>query len=89
MNKFVLLVSIFLLVASGQSEEPGFRIALTSKGLDYSKALSMTMNSAYTSFSVPQVGIPILEKELASLNIPDISGSAGTPVGSIDYDLKK
>ena len=42
MDKFVLLVSI-LLVASGQSEEPGFRIALTSKGLDYSKTTSKLM----------------------------------------------
>jgi len=28
-----------------------------------------------------------LEKSLSSLTIPDISGSAGTPIGSIDYSL--
>ena len=36
---------------------------------------------------VCQVGVPILEKELSSLSIPDISGSAGTPIGTVDYHL--
>ena len=40
-------------------------------------------------FTVRQVGIPILEQQLASVTIPDISGSAGTPIGSIDYDLTR
>ena len=38
---------------------------------------------------VVQVGIPILEQQLSSLNIPDISGSAGTPIGTVDYDLTR
>ena len=38
---------------------------------------------------VRQVAIPILEHALSSLSIPDISGSAGTPIGSIDYSLSK
>ena len=36
-----------------------------------------------------QVAIPILEAALSDLTIPDISGSAGTPIGSIDYSLSK
>jgi lipopolysaccharide-binding protein len=34
-----------------------------------------------------QVGIPILEQELLTMAIPDISGDADTPVGHISYDL--
>jgi len=33
--------------------------------------------------------VPILEKELLDLSIPDISGTAGTPIGKIDYLLKE
>ena len=35
------------------------------------------------------VGIPILEKELLTVAIPDISGDADTPIGSISYSLSK
>ena len=39
---------------------------------------------------VNQVGIPILEQELSSINIPDKSGSARISViGKIDYDLTR
>ena len=38
---------------------------------------------------VRQVAIPILEQALSSLSIPDISGSAGTPIGSVEYSLSK
>jgi lipopolysaccharide-binding protein len=57
--------------SAASTKVPGFRTALTSKGLDY----------------ICQVGVPILEKELSSLSIPDISGSAGTPIGTVDYHL--
>ncbi|XP_065830579.1 bactericidal permeability-increasing protein-like [Oscarella lobularis] len=61
-----------LLVSHGVvSVNPGFRIELSEKGLDY----------------VRQVAMPILVKQLQNLAIPDQSGSAGTPVGSIDYSL--
>ena len=39
------------------------------------------------SCSVCQVAVPILEKKLSSLAIPDVSGSADTPIGTIDYEL--
>ena len=38
---------------------------------------------------VCEVAVPILEKELLGLSIPDVSGTAGTPIGKIDYSLKK
>lgn len=50
---------------------PGFKTEITQTGLDY----------------VRQVGIPILISELQNLNIPDQSGSTGSPIGDIDYDL--
>jgi len=50
---------------------PGFRVCLTNKGMDYAREVEM----------------PILAQELQSLTIPDISGSAESPVGHIDYDI--
>lgn len=41
------------------------------------------------SIPVCTVGVPILEKELADISIPDISGDASTPVGGISYTLSK
>jgi hypothetical protein len=52
---------------------PGFKTEITQTGLDY----------------VRQVGIPILISELQNLNIPDQSGSTGSPIGDIDYDLTR
>jgi lipopolysaccharide-binding protein len=68
-------LSLFFL-ASGlltacDSVNPGFQTALTSKGLNY----------------IVQVGLPILKSELSNLQIPDISGKAGSPIGNIDYEL--
>lgn len=40
-------------------------------------------------FPACEVGIPILEKELSTLTIPDITGDADTPIGHITYDLTK
>lgn len=31
----------------------------------------------------------MLEKTLSTLSIPDVSGHAGTPVGSVEYSLSK
>ena len=39
--------------------------------------------------SVDQVGLPILELYLADVTVPDVSGSAGIVVGSIDYEVTK
>jgi lipopolysaccharide-binding protein len=73
MLAYQLPACLLMLTASALAQtQPGFRIAITSKGFDY----------------IRQVGIPILVSELSSLTIPDISGSAGTPLGSVDYSLK-
>eukprot|EP00118_Oscarella_pearsei_P000198 m.4415 g.4415 ORF g.4415 m.4415 type:complete len:501 (+) comp10700_c0_seq1:23-1525(+) len=64
----------FLLVLSplrSLALNPGFRTEILEKGLDY----------------VRQIGIPILINQLQGVSIPNQSGSASTPVGSIDYSL--
>ena len=43
--------------------------------------------SAVRADYLRSVAIPILEKELLTISIPDISGKAETPVGHISYDL--
>ena len=35
------------------------------------------------------VGIPLLKTELASITIPDISGSINIAVGDVSYDVSK
>eukprot|EP00731_Ephydatia_muelleri_P031068 Em0022g582a len=66
------VVGVFAaILAVASAVSPGFQTALTEKAFGY----------------IVQVGIPILEQQLSSLNIPDISGSAGTPIGTVDYDL--
>ena len=51
----------------------------------------MMMSLTRISFipAVVQVGLPILKSELSNLQIPDISGKAGSPIGNIDYELHK
>lgn len=47
-------------------------------------------NHLLLSFIVCQVGVPILEQQLASITIPDVSGSTSIDVvGRIDYSLSK
>lgn len=45
----------------------------TQRGLDY----------------IRHVGLPLLEKEIDNLNIPDISGVTTTPLGAIQYKISK
>ncbi|XP_064385923.1 bactericidal permeability-increasing protein-like [Halichondria panicea] len=69
-----VLLTVLLTVCLAEDTlavNPGFKTTITSKGLDY----------------IRQVGIPILEQSLSSITIPDISGKAGTPIGSISYSL--
>ena len=115
MQRVVLFISLLLLELHGSSTaaNPGFRTAITTKGLDYGQFLRLSpmtdttnvqlklagavrcpeLHSAlFYCFSCPtacQVAVPILEKELLSLTIPDITGKADTPIGSVDYELKK
>ncbi|XP_064388193.1 bactericidal permeability-increasing protein-like [Halichondria panicea] len=59
--------------SKSQAPNPGFRTAITNKGLSY----------------VLQVGLPILKQELSSVHIPDISGSTHVNVvGKVEYSLK-
>ena len=46
-------------------------------------------NSVLSVCPVAKVGIPLLEQELRSLAIPDISGSASITVGKVDYKISK
>lgn len=34
-----------------------------------------------------KVAIPIIQEKIQDLDIPDVSGSAKTPVGHVDYSL--
>lgn len=53
------------------SAQPGFKTTLTQSGLDYLRT----------------IGVELLQQALSSLKIPDITGSTGTPIGTIDYQL--
>jgi hypothetical protein len=44
-----------------------------------------TTNAAHATLC--KVALPILVHDLQTMSIPDIHGSAGTPIGSISYDL--
>eukprot|EP00731_Ephydatia_muelleri_P031065 Em0022g579a len=66
-----ILAVFATIIAVSTASNPGFQTALTEKAFGY----------------VVQVGIPILEQQLSSLTIPDISGSAGSPIGTIDYTV--
>jgi len=59
------------ILPSIEAELPGFKTAVTQNGLNYFET----------------VGIEILEKILATLVIPDLSGDAGTPIGHVDWWL--
>ncbi|XP_019854891.1 PREDICTED: bactericidal permeability-increasing protein-like isoform X1 [Amphimedon queenslandica] len=73
-NRVLALIPtvLILLMTTFVRADPGFRLTITSKGLDY----------------VIETGIPILEQQLSNIDIPDISGSASSPIGTIDYELK-
>ena len=50
---------------------------------------SIPLCSSACAIVVRSVGIPILEKELSDMKIPDIDGKAKSPIGKIDYSLKE
>ncbi|XP_004207962.1 bactericidal permeability-increasing protein [Hydra vulgaris] len=68
-------MSIFWICVVGFSVASCFPIDIlnnsTQNGLDY----------------VRKLGVPFIEKELLSLSIPDVKGTAKTPVGSISYEI--
>ncbi|XP_065830580.1 bactericidal permeability-increasing protein-like [Oscarella lobularis] len=59
----------FALFCSVSAPNPGFRTEITQKGLDY----------------VRQIGIPILEEKLKSIDIPKVTGEADSPIGTVSY----
>ena len=93
MLKLIILTALLSLAAS---HNPGFRTAVTAKGLNYSEFslhFILIYNPVCSWFlicsSVDQVGLPILEQYLADVTVPDVSGSASIVVGSIDYEVTK
>ena len=79
------------LAVIGSTKNPGFRIAMTNKGLEYSKNIfphSIIILIVSILLAQEKV-IPILKKELGSLKIPNTSGNGNSPIGSLDYKLKK
>ncbi len=95
MISFILLLCTLFAIVFGQN--PGFRTAITSKGFDYSEQVVYRQHSIlshllimFLSWIVDAVGIPILQQQLANVNVPDISGSTSIDVvGKIDYSLSK
>jgi len=68
----VCVVVLMCALSVCQSQtNPGIKAFVGQSGLNY----------------IVAVGIPILEQELQTINVPDITGKVGTPVGTIEYDL--
>ena len=91
-NYMCLLTMLFMsLAVIGSTKNPGFRIAVTNKGLEYSKNIfpHSVIILIVSILLVQKMGISILKKKLGSLKIPNTSGNGKTPVGSLDYKLKK
>lgn len=64
---------------------PGFKAAVTQPGLDY--AVKVTIRTISLP-STAQVGVPLIQKALPNVAIPNQSGDAHVPVlGHIDYSL--
>jgi len=72
MNGALFLVALCLaLICSCGAQKVGVTATISWGGLAYLK----------------DVGIEVLEADLTSLSIPDITGTASTPIGSISYQL--
>eukprot|EP00041_Stephanoeca_diplocostata_P012067 m.201118 g.201118 ORF g.201118 m.201118 type:complete len:97 (+) comp18795_c1_seq1:74-364(+) len=70
-QQFISVVIFALSVQCNGNLVPGIKIGLSNAGMQY--ALS--------------VAVPIIENDAKDVSVPDIHGSAGTPVGSVDYDI--
>ena len=69
-----LVAFLVLVVATGDSSfaaNPGAKATLSKDGINHIIAQTL----------------PLIIQEVQSVSIPDVNGSAGTPVGSIDYSL--
>lgn len=70
-ERVLFLVALLCLALSCGAQKVGVKATVSWGGLAYLK----------------DVGIDVLEQDLSSLSIPDISGTASTPIGSIAYTL--
>lgn len=91
-----VVVAIPQLFTDSTATRPGFRTALTSRGLNYGAfvvvASSRCLAHMYLANNITpvcKVAVPILEKKISSLTIPEIRGNADTPIGSVSYEMKK
>lgn len=50
--------------------------------------LIMGLSHEFCNLTVQVVGIPLLKKELASITIPDISGSVNIAIGDVSYSIR-
>jgi hypothetical protein len=69
----LLILCLILFLGLISSQQPGVKLVLTQKGLNYAK----------------DVGLQVLRREIANLKIPDQHGSAGTPIGAIEWWLSE
>ena len=67
----VVAIATLFCLTQTHAVAPGAKITLTQAGLTY----------------VKDVGVDILLAQLASVEVPNMSGSAGTPVGHVDYSV--
>jgi len=72
-DQWSLIVSIATSFLLSVSSADDYLRGPTQRGLDY----------------IRHVGLPLLEKEISNLNIPDISGVTKTPLGAIEYKISK
>jgi len=72
-RSMLVLLMLVLLVWTPpiQTRAPGFKACITQGGIDY----------------VVTVALPIIVGAVGRIQLPVISGSIGTPIGSIDYSL--
>ena len=90
-----VVVAILQLFTDSTATRPGFRTALTSRGLNYGAFVVVAsrclahMYLANNITPVCKVAVPILEEKISSLTIPEIRGNADTPIGSVSYEMKK
>ncbi|KAL9983277.1 hypothetical protein ACROYT_G005423 [Oculina patagonica] len=66
LTAFIALLFIFT-----QATNPGVRLRITDKGLQY----------------VDSIAVQLLDEKIKTESIPDISGDADTPVGHVSYSL--
>ncbi|KAM3921438.1 bactericidal permeability-increasing protein-like [Leptodactylus fuscus] len=70
-SSYIAPLLLAIYLSAAGAVNPGFVVRLTQNGLDYAR----------------QVGIGVLQQELAKVHIPDFSGSTHTHVGKVKYSF--